>query len=102
MGLMYKIMECGCVYSAGILHELKLIEPSISYCCQECYKTITSDMYYSTIEDLVDEIEKNEIPYLLKNGWTTSDVMKEYIRNIVGKEKIEVLWNNAKEIYEKY
>lgn len=102
MGLMYIIMNCGCIYSAGILNESKLVDPSISYCCNECYQTMTSENYYSVIYELSAEIEQYDIADLMNVGWTTGDYVKEHIRNVIGKNKIEEMWRNAKEIYERY
>ena len=95
-------MNCGCIYSAGIIDNSKLIEPTISYCCRVCYETINSDTYYQIIEDLTSEIEQYEIEDLLQIGWSTSQYVKEYVRTHIGKDKLEEMWNNAKEIYEKY
>ncbi len=95
-------MNCGCIYSAGMLNELKLIEPTISYCCQRCYETMTQDIYYDVVDGLVSEIEQYEIPDLLQIGWSTQEFVKEYVRNNIGKDKLEEMWENAKTVYEKF
>lgn len=101
MGRMYMIMNCGCIYSAGILNEVKLVDPAISYCCEQCYETINPETYYQIIEELSSEIDQNDISDLLKIGWSNAEDVKEYIRTHIGKVKLEKMWKNAEEIYDR-
>ncbi len=101
MVLIYKIFECGCIYSACI-SGTKACDPTLSYCCLSCHQDLSIDGYKENLDALQTELDAFDIVELFHDFWVPSSFIKEYIRNHIGKDEIENMWENAQDIRIQY
>jgi hypothetical protein len=101
MGLIYKIMDCGCIYSAGI-YGSRACDPTISYCCLVCNEEISIEGYKENLNALQMDLEAFDVLELLQEDWLPSSFVKEHIRANIGKIELEKMWENAQDIVIKY
>jgi hypothetical protein len=101
MGLIYKIMQCGCIYSAGIQRN-RACDPTISYCCVTCNEDLPVEGYIENLVALQMELDTFDAVELLQENWIPSSFIKEYLRSEIGKDQIEKMWENAQDLRIKY